>query len=314
VKGYLREGGAGRERLRDFVARLFVHQRYRNVFNPLYERLGWKALHRFYLLFAKIYLNGNYPGFEDGTWSVRFQGRRLLIPLRRRESWLDWDTALSILGHDQEVKQTYDGLLNSPAAPEAFLDIGANYGTHSVLMLVAGVPTVAVEPNPACVEQIRELAACNQVEPLIENCALADSDGHVTLDFPPQQTWLGSIRLGEAGETVEDRPGWTSLQVPLHTVDGLAGRIPPGRLLIKIDAEGAEPAILRGARNLIAERRPMIIFECWEDPEARRKLQAEFPDSYAIYPLPWSPSRPGRAIAPTGFTHAAGTNFIAVPN
>jgi FkbM family methyltransferase len=42
-------------------------------------------------------------------------------------------------------------------------------------------------------------------------------------------------------------------------------------LLVKIDTEGSEAAILRGAGRTLAERRPLIIFESFRD-DGREEL------------------------------------------
>ena len=40
---------------------------------------------------------------------------------------------VSIVGHDIEVKETYAALIASDHRPTLFLDVGANYGLHSIL-------------------------------------------------------------------------------------------------------------------------------------------------------------------------------------
>jgi hypothetical protein len=75
----------------------------------------------------------------DGLWRLRFAGTQIVLPLRRESFWLDWGFALGVLGHDAEVKRTYEMLLLSDR-PDLFIDIGANYGTHSMLMAAAGHP------------------------------------------------------------------------------------------------------------------------------------------------------------------------------
>jgi hypothetical protein len=64
--------------------------------------------------------------FESGCWYVDVPPFRLRMPLRREHAWLDWDSALAVLGHDLEVKQFYAKLLGSRYRPEVFIDIGAN--------------------------------------------------------------------------------------------------------------------------------------------------------------------------------------------
>jgi hypothetical protein len=98
--------------------------------------------------------------FDSGQWYVDVPPFRLRMPLRKEHAWLEWDSALAVLGHDQEVKKFYATLLGSRYRPDVFIDIGANYGVHSALFLSAGVKIVAFEPNPRCVdyfERVKEL-------------------------------------------------------------------------------------------------------------------------------------------------------------
>src|ERR1700722_9247274 len=51
-------------------------------------------------------------------------------------------------GHDSELKQTYASLIQLEHPPRLVLDIGANYGTHSIIFLSHDIETVSFEPNP----------------------------------------------------------------------------------------------------------------------------------------------------------------------
>lgn len=306
---FLSEGGAGREGVRAVVRRLAAAPLGRAALNRLHLALGWRGQRRFYLLFAKIFRDGESAGFAPGTWQIRFAGRKLAIPLRPGHAWLDWDSALSFLGNDQDVKQTYANLLASHLRPDVFLDVGANYGSHSVLMLAAKVPTVSFEPNPACHERLRAWGEANALEPRIEACALGDRDGEIAFAFPERDTWLGHV-VEDGGV---DASGLVRITVPMRRLDDFADAIPPGRALIKLDAEGAEPLILAGANAFIAARRPMIVFECWPDVAARARFVAALPGDYAIHALPWSPASTDGALAPERFAGSPATNFIAVP-
>jgi hypothetical protein len=84
--------------------------RTRRVLNWLYDRLSFAERRSVHALSAKIFRT-RPAGSQDGTWSVDFAGRRLEVPLLADELWLDWDTAVSILGNDVEVKQTYEFLV-----------------------------------------------------------------------------------------------------------------------------------------------------------------------------------------------------------
>lgn len=309
MPGFLSEGGEGRAGLRAVIRRLAARSASRAALNRVHLALGWRGQRRFYLLFAKIFRDGEPARFAPGDWQINFVGRRLRIPLRPGYGWLDWDSALSLLGNDQDVKQTYANLLGSPLRPQAFLDVGANYGSHSLLMLAAGVPTLSFEPNPACHERLRAWGEANCLDPRIEGCALGDQDGEIAFAFPERDTWLGHVVADDGDEA----PGLVRITVLMRRLDAFAAAVPTGRVLIKLDAEGAEPRILDGARVFIAARRPMIIFECWPDVAARARFIAALPADYAIHALPWSPKAPAAPLSPNAFTANPATNFIACP-
>lgn len=112
-------------------------------------------------------------------------------PLDGHDTWLEWDLALSMLGHELEVKHTYLNLIRLQR-PKLFFAIGANYGLHSTMFLIHGVPTVSFEPNPRCHEYFRKLALRNHVQCDIQQLALGAAEGWVQVSFPDRETWLGS--------------------------------------------------------------------------------------------------------------------------
>lgn len=130
------------------------------------------------------------------------------------------------------------------ASGGALLDIGANVGLtcipHAVIRDFA--PVVAVEPearNFACLEWN---AATNLAEVVCRRAAVSSKAGQVRLEIASKP---GSHRVADApgGEPVE-----------AVTVDDLAAEI--GRLsLVKVDVQGGEANVLRGASALLAERK-----------------------------------------------------------
>jgi hypothetical protein len=110
----------------------------------------------------------------------------------------------------------------------------------------------------------------------------------------------------------EDVPsGYQRICVPIRMLDDYRDDLAPGKLLIKLDAEGVEPNIIRGAEKLIAERRPLIIFECWSKDSARREILEAFAGRFAVHRLPWNSGQ--AALSADQFLRENGTNFLAVP-
>ncbi len=235
------------------------------------------------------------------------------MPLRCGTFWLDWDNAVSIVGHDIEVKETYESIIRSgAAAPELFIDIGANYGTHSLLFLAHGIETMTFEPNSTCHACFERMCKLNHVSPNLEPVALGDRAGYVELLYPNRDTWLGSTnkdvidRLLGSDELVSER-------VEQRTLDDYFGKIGSKRALIKIDTEGNELSVLNGARKILDEVKPTVIFECFSDEEKIRIFKLFAAGDYSIYPLPWDPKREAEVLGEGQFMTSSDTNFIAVP-
>lgn len=234
------------------------------------------------------------------------------MPLRSDSSWLDWDCAVTITGHDLEVKQTYLALINSRQRPELYIDIGANYGTHSLLFLTEGINTLTFEPNSSCHGYFIDLCELNGVAPQIEPVALGQTDGFVKLSYPERHTWLGST----AAHVIENLAATHELVVETVERKRLDDYLPAVQnrdTLIKIDAEGNELAVLQGAETILRQVKPKVIFESWQG-SGRAEISRLFQSySYRIFLLPWDPAAAAEPLAPSQFLSAAFTNFIAVP-
>ena len=111
----------------------------RRALNARYRRMSPAQRVRFYSSYAKIFREVRLP-VQRGDWVVDFLGRAVRVPLVCDRMWLDWDMAVSIVGHDSDVTRTYESLLQSSARPDLFFDVGANYGTPCGPAGLAGDP------------------------------------------------------------------------------------------------------------------------------------------------------------------------------
>jgi FkbM family methyltransferase len=130
-------------------------------------------------------------------------------------------------------------------------DVGAHVGYFSVLMgdiVGSGGKVVAFEPRGLNLGYLRQHVAvnhCNNIE--IVSKAVGDHSGHAKLET---RTGSGTGYVSETGD--ED--------VEITSIDELVetGALPAPTFL-KIDVEGGEMAVLRGARKIIASQRPRMI-------------------------------------------------------
>lgn len=299
-----------REGCQYIIRALSVNSRSRTLLNKLYQKLSFAQMRFCHAFFAKIFRETEQDA-DAGTWAVRFAGKQIVTPLKPNRMWLDWDTALSVLGHDVEVKQTYASLIESDMRPDVFIDVGANYGVHSLLFLVHGIETLSFEPNEVCHDYFRELCALNRVEPRIVDAALADRRGWTDLWFPEKQTWLGTTN-GAVREQLETETNLVRRQVKQDSLDEYLGDIEGRRLLLKIDAEGSECLVLKGAVRLMEKCRPLIILECHRGDNRNDLFNILNGARYNLLSLPWPRNR---SISPLGledFLSSPAVNFIAV--
>jgi FkbM family methyltransferase len=120
-----------------------------------------------------------------------------------------------------------------------FIDIGANIGAFTLpIAALPGVRVVAVEPNPSALERLTYNVAANGLADVaIEACALSDRDGEVALTVASDDIKLSGIEAKYAHGP--------KVTVPTRTLAGLlAAHAPAKPLVVKIDVEGHEDAIL----------------------------------------------------------------------
>jgi FkbM family methyltransferase len=143
-------------------------------------------------------------------------------------------------------------------------DIGANGGffsTHLAQMLAPATPAIyAFEPVPTTfaklVQSVQRLGLNDRVYPV--QAAVLDNAGPVRISYSDRNSLLAQVSPGGLNPKVGDKLA----QVNGITLDGFyasAGTLPK---LMKIDVEGSEVAVLRGAQALLSRPdRPAILFE-----------------------------------------------------
>ncbi len=141
------------------------------------------------------------------------------------------------------------------------VDVGANCGYFTMLFEhLTGLTgrVIAYEASPVYAELLERTKMHNNAKFVVENLALADKPGHLTLTYPGEYTGSASV----VGEPFD--PKWGELhyiEVTATTLDlDFYGMDSPE--LIKIDAESAEELIWNGAKELFSRHdAPVIVLE-----------------------------------------------------
>src|SRR5262245_19536974 len=271
--------------------------------NLVHGRLPRSVLRRLFFLCA----DQRWP--VEGRWTAHFAGRRIVLPLSRDFPYA-WLAALAFDGYDPEMHDVYAALVRSDRPPRVFFDVGASYGLHSLRLLAHGARVVSFEPNVRCHAFFTQCCRANGLTPVLEPVAIGEFCGAVDLAVPDDRTWLGSTRP-EVWETWRDArvERWSVTQVSLDTYVAEQGPVPD---LIKIEVEGAEDAVLRGAIGLLTGIRPTVIFESWRLPARRAELYALLDDlDYDVATVATGPLGP--SLSAEHFGAEVATNFIARP-
>jgi len=267
-----------------FVLIQFIkHPYWMKKINIFYNHLNFKEKKQFYSLFSDMFENRN-SGIV-GEWNLEFLNTKIWFSLSKENSWLEWNTALSILGHDIEIKETYEYLIKRGYI-KCYFDIGANYGTHSLLFLSQSIQTITFEPNPSCHKYFQNLLHINNLTSQLVPFALGDKESISKLIFPDKKTWLGKIQTAENTVTNSNFIQ-NQLDVHITTLDLYLSNKDLRPDLIKIDTEGFEKFVLIGAASTLKKYKPLVIFEC--DPNERDAI-FELMDiiDYYIFFLPYT--------------------------
>ncbi|MEX2113683.1 MAG: FkbM family methyltransferase [Pirellulales bacterium] len=145
-----------------------------------------------------------------------------------------------------------------------FVDVGANLGYYSLgaAQRVGEEGQVfAFEPNLTTLARLRRNVDLSQAGMIrVFDCALSDAPGQAVLHAPPEPTMHGHASLVNQ-DWVDD----VQTTVPVRRLDDVLGQTLSRLDTIKIDAEGCELAVLRGAERLVRTFKPSILVELNRD-------------------------------------------------
>jgi FkbM family methyltransferase len=164
-----------------------------------------------------------------------------------------------------------------------FIDIGAHAGTYALSLAPLCRHVYAFEPQRMTYFQLCGGIALNQYHNVFpSHCALGDEDGKVELNI---------VSRDGGGSTVNPEIAKEQKQIILRTettsiksLDSFALCPQTAKIgLIKIDVEGHELAVLKGAKETIIKHdRPPILFETWPDGRFQAQKKALFDYIYEV--------------------------------
>jgi len=143
-------------------------------------------------------------------------------------------------------------VLHALRGDSLFVDVGANVGFYSILAGgVVGGSCVALEPVPQTFERLRENLELNDLHDIVraQNLGVGSQPG--TLRF----TSTGGANNHVLASDSED----SSIPVTVTSLDDLLADEEDGPTIIKIDVEGWEAEVIRGAAEVLDRSDPMAL-------------------------------------------------------
>jgi FkbM family methyltransferase len=184
------------------------------------------------------------------------------------QSLVFWWRGMKTYLRDQ--RRELQALQEALAPDEIAVDVGANKGSY-LWALSRAVPrgqVVAFEPQPGLADYLHEVCqSAGLTNVVVVNAGVSDRSGQRQLAIPG-----GAYSPGASFEpSIRENKRCSVVEVDAYSLDdyfaGESRRIGA----IKIDVEGHELAVLRGAKKLLSEHRPLVVCEC----EARNMSEAD---------------------------------------
>lgn len=191
-------------------------------------------------------------------------GMRLLLDNR---NWIDSLLTNRRLYETRQLQQILQFISERQASH--FFDIGANFGLYSIYLAqhAAGLKHIhAFEPDRRNHHHLCGNLFCNQLESRIHvhSFGLSDQAGEVAFITAPASS-TGTSHVATPAEKAAAAP---LISIPVKTLDECFPELRGASLVLKIDVEGHEQAVLQGARQTLANNRCLIQMEVWPESQS----------------------------------------------
>jgi FkbM family methyltransferase len=184
---------------------------------------------------------------------VRWQGGSRLLGASVAMPFVDGTRLLVGTGMHGATGNIYVGLmefedmafvLHLLCENDMFLDVGANVGVYSILAAGRGARVLSIEPVPATYEQLLDNIYLNRFHAHVEALCIGVGGEPGELAFSTQTGPTNHVLA--SNETPDG-----TVTVTVDTLDSIATDWDP--VMIKIDVEGFESEVIRGATGLLSQ-------------------------------------------------------------
>ena len=167
--------------------------------------------------------------------------------------------AYEILSEDPDQRAELDGFIESCTPGMALFDIGAHFGVFSLAALHYGgenARAVAVDPSPMSMQMLATQGRINGVSARLETVHAAVADKPGIAEFVS----VGVLAAGYFTAPEEHHSKKERTTVKTVSIDQLVAQTGVRPTHLKIDVEGYEAGVLRGAQQLLSDRPAPLVF------------------------------------------------------
>ena len=154
--------------------------------------------------------------------------------------------------------------------PKLVIDCGAYLGKYTVLSAkLLNSKVISIEPNPLIFKYLVKNVKLNNLDNKVKlyNLALFDKRGEKPLNiilFPPAETTL--LQKRKKSKYLKK----IKIVVKCEKLDNLIKKLPrKGKIILKVDVEGVEYHVLKGAFKTIKKYSPIVIVEILSKKEEK---------------------------------------------
>jgi FkbM family methyltransferase len=229
--------------------------------NSLYENGSFKFRDFFVL-------NVKQPAFDFKWYFTLLNGKKVECIVQKNLP-NTWHFAFSYIWHDAGLSIIEKHLNSFYSNNYAYFDIGSNVGLRSVYALSENRPTVLFDPNPEVSKICQQMIALNAFKNYkIEQSGVSDSEGQLSF-YISSSAYMSSFDKEHAAKdkiVAEIKIPVTTLNLYLKANHQFQPKI------VKIDVEGFEINVLKGATDMLAHFKPVLLIEILDTSNNRKAI------------------------------------------
>jgi FkbM family methyltransferase len=229
--------------------------------NQLYENGSFK-FRDFFVMTVK------QPDFDFNWYFTLLNGKKVKCLVQKNLA-NTWHFAISYIWHDTGLSVIEKHLNTFYKNDYAYFDIGSNVGLRSVYSLSENRPTVLFDPNPEVSKISKQMINLNNYKNYkIEQSGVSDTEGQLNF-YISSSAYMSSFDKEHAAK---DKIV-SEMKIPVTTINLYLKANPQFQpKIVKIDVEGFEINVLKGASEMLQQFKPVLLIEILDTTSNRKEI------------------------------------------